>query len=107
MYGSVWGAPQTGAPLADWWVWAPWPRTGSGLRTHRRLSVRFDCLTRTALGSRDLDDRKEVVVSLRSIFRRQRPAAVVEEPPPPPAAEPEEKPQPLEPGSVELPGPVE
>jgi hypothetical protein len=65
-------------------------------------------LSRTTLGSRDLDNRKEVVVSLRSIFRRQRPAAVVEEPPPPPAPEPGEKPQPIEPpGPVGPPGPVE
>ena len=49
---------------------------------------------------------KEVVVSLRSIFRRQRPAAAVEEPPA--APEPEDKPQPSEPlGSVEPPEPVE
>ena len=72
------------------------------------MSVRVDCLSRAALGSGDLEDRKEVVVSLRSIFRRQRPVGVVEEPPPRPAPEPEEEPQPSEPsGPVEAPEPIE
>ena len=54
----------------------------------------LDGSSRTTLGSVTRRSKGEVVVSLRSIFRRQRPAAAVEEPPP--APEPKEKPQPIE-----------